>query len=255
MKIGICYSIWKIDEAAAMGADYIEGNCTVTSELSEEDFEKLCAITDASPIKFEAFNCLFPGEIRLTGPEFDPAKVEAYARHVFPRLARLGARSVVFGSGKSRKVPDDFDRAIAWHQLITVGRIIGSVARENGLVIALEPLNTGETNIINSQAEGMRLVKDVADDNFRILTDSFHLYKGNENGDAVAACGEYLTHIHVSNPTTRSYPVEGDGEDYADFFDGIRRAGYDARVSYEGNTREPEALPAALAYIRKLANI
>lgn len=253
MKFGICSDLSNIESVAATGFDYIEGHVTKVAAMSEAEFEELCVKVAAAPIKAEAFCVLFPGDIKITGPEADPAKIEAYADRALARVKKLGAEVVVFGSGGARKVPDGFDRATAWHQLITAGRILGRIAEKYGLVIALEPLNTGETNIINTQAEGLRLVADVKHDGFKILSDYYHLALGGENGDIVAACGGDLRHTHIANPNGRVCPAPGDGVDYDDFFDGLRRAGYNGRISYEGKITDPAQVPVTLALLKEKA--
>ncbi|HHX72606.1 MAG TPA: sugar phosphate isomerase/epimerase [Clostridiales bacterium] len=250
MKFGICYDLSKADQIAAAGFDYIEGHVVNIAKMSDEEFAQLKARFDTLPIKPEAFCVLFPGNLKVTGPEVDMAAIEAYIDGVFPRLAALGAYPVVFGSGGARRVPDGFDRAKAWHQLIAVGRLLGEKAKEHGLVIALEPLNTGETNIINTQMEGLDLVADVNHSHFRILSDFYHLYLAGESTPEVAACGDFLMHAHMANPKGRIMPAEGDGMDYVSFFKGLKQAGYDARVSYEGAINDEEGLSKMLAFIK-----
>lgn len=253
MKFGICYDLKKCDQAAAMGFDYIEGVVSVTAELADSEYSALKDFLTLQPIAAEAFCGLFPGGLKIVGPQFSLCDIESYLDKALPRVAALGAKVVVFGSGTSRKIPDGFDRAKAWHQLVTVGRLLGEKASANGLTIALEPLNIFETNIINTQLEGMELVAEVNHPSFQILTDFYHLALAGEGENEIAACGSTLAHAHIANPVTRSLPAEGDGVDYKAFFKGLHRAGYSGRVSFEGVIADEALLPQALAFLRKEA--
>ncbi|MBQ1224163.1 MAG: sugar phosphate isomerase/epimerase [Oscillospiraceae bacterium] len=258
MKFGVCYDLKKVALLEKLGFDYIEGNVTVISRMDDETFEETAKMLDASKVKCEAACCLFPGDIKVTGPDVDMAKVGEYLDKAFARLERLGVKSVVFGSGGARRVPDGFDRASAWHQLVCVGRLLAEKAEEHGLTIAMEPLNKGETNIINSQRDGLALVKDVDRPSFRVLTDFFHVWLENDTREDIAACKGFLQHCHVVNPVGRVGMKLGDGIPYENFFGGLADCEYSGRISYEGAINEEKAeeelansLAAMKAYAEK----
>lgn len=254
MRFGVVYDLSKAAMVAELGYDYIEGHVTQIAAMEDEAFEELVSFYTKSSIKVEACCVLFPGSLRLTGPEFDINAVESYLDHAFPRLKKLGVEAVVFGSGGARRVPEDFDRAMAWHQLIQVGRLSAKKAEENGLLIALEPLNAKETNIVITQEDGLQLMEDVEREAFMILSDFYHLYLGGESGDVVARCGERLIHTHIANPVGRISPAKGDGIDYSDFFDGLARAGYSGRISVECSFQDPQKeLAETLVLLKELA--
>ncbi|MBR6772497.1 MAG: sugar phosphate isomerase/epimerase [Clostridia bacterium] len=256
MKFGVCCDFGKVALLEKLGFDYIEGNVTVITSMSDEEFEAVAAMLDGSKIKCEAACCLFPGEIKVTGPDADTAEITKYLDKAFARLERLGVKSVVFGSGGARRVPDGFDRAAAWHQLVSVGRILAEKAEKHGITIALEPLNRGETNIINNQREGLNLVLDVDRPSFRVLTDFYHVWLENDTREDIAACKGMLQHCHVVNPVGRVGMKLGDGIPYEKFFGGIADCGYTGRISFEGIINEDKAeeeLAGTLAALKSCA--
>jgi sugar phosphate isomerase/epimerase len=254
MKIGCCTGFDNAAKLAEMGYDYIEYSVNKIAAMNEEEFAKVVELVDSLPIKVEAFNGLFPGSIRLTGPDADLKAATEYIDGVFPRLKRLGGDAVVFGSGGARRVPDGFDRDEAWKQLIAVGKMLGQKAREYGLVIALEPLNKKEVNIINSQLEGKRLVDDVDDPGFKLLSDYYHLALEGEGAAEVEACGSRLVHTHIANPDGRVTLTENDEADYLSFFNALKKCGYTGRISFEGKVADFDAqMPETLKVLRALA--
>ncbi len=254
MRFGVCFDLAKAELIQNLGFDYIEGHVTKIAAMSDEEFDALCEQLSKLKIKVEACCVLFPGSLRLTGPDADLKAVSDYLDRAFARLERLGTQTVVFGSGGARKIPEDFDRAAAWHQMIEVGRLLAQKAQAHRLTVVIEPLNTSETNMINYQVEGIRLAEDVERPNFMVLSDFYHLWLGGEGEAEVAACGNRLRHTHIANPKGRICPAEGDDVDYGGFFSGFAKAGYNGRMSIECKIDDPEKqLPVSLALLKGLA--
>jgi len=135
MKIGVCTGVENIKKMEDIGFDYIEPSVVSIAKMNDEEFNAAMNLVDGSNIKCEAFNVLFPGNIRLTGPEVDEGGIKDYLERAFARVSRLGAKVIVFGSGGARKIPDGWSREEAWKQLVRIARIAGDVAAEYGLTI------------------------------------------------------------------------------------------------------------------------
>ena len=194
---------------------------------------------------------MFPGSLRLTGEDADFAAVQSYLDHAMARLEAAGVSVAVFGSGGSRRVPEGFPQERAWAQLVKVGRMLGETAQKHGVTVALEPLRRAETNILNTQLEGLRLVQDVAHPHFKLLCDYYHLIVEGGTMEDVEACAGQLVHTHISNPENRAAMTPTDRADYKSFFAALRRIGYDARMSFEGSAPESKTqLPLTLEVMR-----
>ena len=256
MKFGVCCDFSKVSLLEKLGFDYIEGNVTVIASMDDETFETTAKMLDGAKIKCEAACCLFPGDIKVTGPDVDMEKIEKYLDKAFDRLERLGVESVVFGSGGARSVPDGFDRAKAWHQLVCVGRLLADKAMEHGITMAMEHLNKGETNIINCQQDALDLVRDIDRPSFRVLTDLYHVWLENDTREDIAACKGLLQHCHVVNPVGRVGMKLDDGIPYDYFFGGIADCEYSGRISFEGiinDDKAEEELAGSLATMKAYA--
>lgn len=252
MRFGVCAPISEAARISRLGFDYIEVNASSIAAMTDEEFAAFCAENEAAPIHAEAANVLFPGTVRLTGPDVDWKVVESYIEKVLSRLSKAGIEIAVFGSSGSRKVPEGFDMGCAWQQLVKAGRMLGETAEKYGVTIALEPLRRAETNIINKQAEGLKLVQEVDHPRFRLLSDYCHLMQECGTPADVEACGDTLVHIHIAKPDDRKTMYPGDGADYASFFRALRNVGYDARISFEGGCDDYDTqLPAALEVMKQ----
>ena len=253
MRLGICVPFDKIDEAAAYGYDYIEPSLGSIATLSEEEFEAVKAAAKTKPIKVEAANVMLPGWAHILGKETNWPEIREYLTKAYRRLAELGGETIVFGSGGARRVPDDLTNEEVWPQLICFSRWIAELARENGLTIALEPLNTKECNIITSVSEGGRLVEDVKDPNFKLLADYYHMIRENEGFGGIETYGKELRHTHFHPAIgSETAPNPEDGCDYGMFFSKLKESGYDGRVSLEGTPNFGPAYKDACTWLKSL---
>ena len=253
MKFGICTPIENILKLEEMGFDYIECGVSKLAELSDEEFASWKEQAQKASIPVSCFNVLFPKTIRLIGDEYDKEKTTAYLHKALSRVQAMGGTTVVFGSGGARKRPENVDFFTAYRQLVEVTKLVGEIAGKYGVTIVIEPLNRGETNMINSMAEGAQLVADVNLPNVKLLTDFFHVAKDGEPVEDVERIGAFA-HVHIASGKGRLYPLPGQDEQYPLFFECLKKIGYDGRVSIEGKTEDmAKDAPVALAYMKKLA--
>ncbi len=248
MQFGICTSIADAETAQAAGFDFVEP--TVRSLRPQDpDFDAIRAPFDSAPLPTPVFNVFVPSEIRLTGPEVDWLRVETYLATAIRRVAELGGRAIVFGSGGARRVPDGFPQAEAHTQLARFLRLAGDVADRNNLSIVIEPLNARESNIINSLLEGRRLAQEANHPRVRLLADFYHMMEEREPLSHITTCAQWIEHIHVADsgrraPGSGSYP-------YDEFFRRLHADGYRGRISIECRWDDLAAQAAqALAFLR-----
>lgn len=250
MKFGLCAPVESIRRVKALGFDYIEVNATRIGRMSSAEFETAAAMAKEASLPVSAANCLFPGEMNLYA---SPDRVAAWLQLVMPRLRRLGVDTVVFGSGGARRRPSSLPYPVAFRSLARSVRLMGDTAMANGLTVVIEPLNTGETDMINCLAEGSALAAMADHPNVRLLADAYHLAMEDENPMEMGRVGG-VCHVHVALREGRRWPVRAD-EELKAFFAGLKSAGYDGRVSVEGasDAWEQDA-PAALEVLRSMAS-
>ena len=181
VQVGFCGGLKDVVAAKAAGFDYIELGTTEIAGLSDDAFEAALAQVKASGLPVPVTNLFLPGTLKVTGPVIDRDAQMAYVTKAFSRLARLGTTIVVFGSGGARRVPDGFNQQEAFAQLVDFGKRIAPEAQKRGITIAIEPLRRQESNIINSAAEGLTLVKAIDHPNFQLMIDFFHLASEKED--------------------------------------------------------------------------
>ena len=232
MKFGVCCSVEQAALAKAAGFDYIESTVvSLLPEATETFFAPILETYRHAPLPARACNVFLPGDLKVVGPEVDLRRVEAYVRTAMRRVMLIGAKVVVFGSGKARLVPHDFARADAEAQLVDFLQLVAEETAEHDLTLAIEPLNRRESNILNSVAEGVVLAERVNRPSIRVLADFYHMDEEQESLYHLVQYKEWLAHIHVADtdrraPGTGVYP-------YTTFVAKLAQAGYDGMVSIE----------------------
>ncbi len=243
IRLGVCAepkseTISIVEQA---GFDYMECAFSWLHALSEEEYQALLARMKHSRIQVEASNGMLPGEVRVVGPEADENVIRAYLEKAFCRGHELGVKTVVFGSGAARRVPDGFDQAEAWRQIARYLTIANEYGEKYDIDIAIEPLRRAECNIMNLVTEGTLMSALLNLPRVGVLGDIHHMNCGAEPLSALTQAGKLLKHIHVSctlgNEGGRYWPAPGDGYDYSELFRVLRESGYEGRVSIEAGCR------------------
>lgn len=251
MRFGVCRPITDLASAAALGFDYLEAPATELAAMPEEDFQRVKRQALTVPVRVEALNVLFPGDLRLLAPASEE-RMLAHASLVFQRGKELGVQTVVFGSGAARSFSEELSFEQAVRVLTGKIRRLGELAAKYGIFIAVEPLRRAESNLINTVAEGAMLAAAVDHPHVRVLADSYHMFSDREPAENITRTGQ-LWHTHVALTQGRAYPVTATGELQA-FFAALRTIGYNGRMSIEGNTDcFAQDAPLALETLRKLA--
>jgi len=86
-----------------------------------------------------------------------------------------------------------------WDSCVLGLRAAGAVAADQGITLALEPLNRFETFIVNTIADGVRLVAEVDRPAVGLLLDTFHMHiEEKSTAAAIRHAGRHLKHFHAS---------------------------------------------------------
>ena len=239
MRFGLCADIRNVLEIQDAGYDYIDGKLNQFALWSKEEFDSTLELFKKTRIKMERCALLFPKNMVVIGKQYDEKAMRDYLDIAFSRMRALDCDLVVFGSGKSRLVPEGMTWQNAYRQLVEVTGIVGKVASGYGICVAIEPLNRAETNLINSLAEGAALQADVNLPNVGLLADAYHMWQENEDMSRILTCAPFM-HTHIAMKGTRYYPTEAT-EEVRTFFELLKKSGYDGTMSIEGKSDDWKA--------------
>lgn len=251
VRIGLCGTISQIDDAKAAGFDYMELRVSEVAALSDADFDQLQTKLKTVGLPVPDAYLFVPGNIKLTGPTIDKDQQMTYVRMSLDRMAKLGTRTVVLGSGPARAYPDGFPKEQAYDQFKDFCKRLGPEARSRNITIAIEPLRPEESNLINSLAEGLTLIKDVNDPNIQLNLDYYQFEMVKEDPGDILLAGDHIRHVHMANPKGRVFPLRKTEYDYKPLFDNLAKIGYDREMSIEGTATDFAKLaPTSIAFLR-----
>ncbi len=231
------------------GYDYIELPIAQVIRLSQGEVDSARAMLRDLALPVHACNNFFDADVRMLGPNVDRGLVRERYTHALSWAARLGAKVAVFGSPWAKLCPEDFSREAAFDQLAAWCAEMGDEARRQGLILAIEPNNRTETNMINIFSQAVALAKAVDHPNVRCLQDYFHLGMEKDNVDSLLQYGkDWLVHTHFARIEGRGFPRAMDEDTgYAPFFRALKQLNYGGGVSMEGFPLSADSFPAEAA--------
>jgi sugar phosphate isomerase/epimerase len=233
-RVGISTSITnnKILEAAGYSfvEEYVRG--FLVPNESETVFEQKLALLKTSKLPIEACNSFLPGNMKCVGPITAHEEILKFGETSFRRAQLAGIKTIVFGSGGARAIPEGFSGEEAKQQFISLCKQLAPVANKYNVIISIEPLNTRECNFINSLAEGAEIVESVNHENFRLLADIYHMLMENESPSEIIKYGDLIYHTHIAEKTGRSAPGVHK-EDFTPYFRALKQANYKGRMTME----------------------
>lgn len=139
-----------------------------------------------------------------------------------------------------------------WDLAVTGLRELAKVAGENGVTLAIEPLNRFETYFINIAEDAVKLVRDVDHPNIKVHLDTFHMNIEEKNlYEAIRNTGELLSHMHCCE-NDRGAPGSGH-VDWDGVFKALHELNYDGWIVIESFVPAIEAIAKAAAIWRELA--
>ncbi|NLM38169.1 MAG: sugar phosphate isomerase/epimerase [Firmicutes bacterium] len=144
--------------------------------------------------------------------------------------AQLGAAVIIGGiRGKIESLVD-------YDEIFSHGKeMIGEVCRyalDKKVMILLEPINRYETNIINTLAEGMNIIRELGYANLRLLADTFHMNLEEVSyGQVLLEVGPCLGYVHFAD-SNRLAPGWGH-TDFQGIYQTLCEIGFDGPVGIE----------------------
>jgi sugar phosphate isomerase/epimerase len=257
-RIGISTGVANSAILASAGYSFVEENVRGFLVPAEADsvFEQKLALLKESKLPVEACNSFLPGNLKCVGPAPLHDDILKFGETAFKRAQMAGVKTIVFGSGGARAIPEGFSRDEARKQFISLCGKLAPIAKKYNVVISLEPLNTKECNFVNSVAEGGEIVEEVDHKNFRLLADIYHMLMENESPSNITRYGHLLYHTHIAEKNGRTAPGVNN-EDFTPYFKALKEVNYKGRMAIECSWKNlgEQAAPALKTMRNQLAVI
>jgi sugar phosphate isomerase/epimerase len=195
-------------------------------------------------------------ELAIFAGEAPRAALRRYLAAVIELGGRLGARALVFGSPRNRRI-EGLPRAEVERIAIPFFRELGRVAdgHDTCLVVEPNPPSYGADWITDARS-AVELVEAVDHPGFGLHLDAGGLHLAGEGPAEIARGGAWIRHFHASQPELAPL-APGGAVPHADYAAALRALRYPRWVSIE--MREvagaPSALPAVETAVRHAQDV
>ena len=154
-------------------------------------------------------------------------------RDTMQKLDRLDVRTVIFGSGAARRFPDGMKKTAAMEKIADFLRYCNSVGSEYGITTGVEPLNSTETNILNTVAESADFVRALNLPYVKLLPDLFHMAMEQEDPQILVENEDIILHLHASEAPGRVFPGKFGGAYLRRCADILKKANWQKNITVE----------------------
>ena len=238
----------------AMGYDFIELLVPEPGELAIEATRRALADAGLGVVLAARVNL----QRNITSD--DPAARRAgsdYLGHACECAQGLGAAIVggplygnplVFAGRAPAPVPEDLRlRRQEW--CVTALQEAAEVARRCGVVLAVEPLNRFETDILSTTRQGLDLVALVGRPEVRLMLDTFHMHmEESDIPEAIRQAEGQVAHFQA-NENHRGFIGTG-ATDWVAVARALAEIGYDGPISVEPFRRDDDRFGVPIAQWR-----
>lgn len=234
-SIGIVSNLENDSLLHANGFGYLVesiSKCISPRSVSEEQFQNNLTAFKQLKTNLYAVNIFMPGDMKVVGEDVKEEVILSYVEEVFKRCRAANVNLVIWGSGGARRVPDNFDRSRARQQFVSIAKKISAVAKHYNIVLALENLNSTETNFITTLQEAFDMVKEVNHPNFRLCADIYHMLKEGEKPGVIVRTKKYLVHCDIAEKEGRT-PPGTKGEDFTPYLKALKEINYTGKIIME----------------------
>jgi sugar phosphate isomerase/epimerase len=218
----------------AEGFTYIEESVTkiLSPDIPEDTFQVYLKQMRQLHCKLENCNSFFPSSMKLTGPAVNENQVLTYVEKVMQRAKKAGIRTIVLGSGPARHIPDGTNRDSARTQFVALCRKMAVIAGRYDCTIAIENLNSTETNFVNTLSDANDIVNAVHHPHFKLTADIYHMLKENEPAAIIEKTKGNLVHCHIAEREKRTPPGLA-GDDFKPYMAALYHIGFEGKISLE----------------------
>jgi sugar phosphate isomerase/epimerase len=130
-----------------------------------------------------------------------------------------------------------------WNYAVESVKAAAAYAEQEGILLAVEPINRYESFLVNNVDQGLRFVSEVGSRAVKLHLDTFHMnIEESDMAEAIRKAGGLLVNLHISD-SNRLPPGYGH-TDFGTIMSALRDINYEGPLTLEPVPPEPNALLA-----------
>jgi len=128
------------------------------------------------------------------------AKTKAYLRELVKFCADIGGEVLVFGSPKQRSILPGVTRTMAWDYFMDAVLDCMSIPEAEQVYFCVEPLHSGQTNLLNTPREVRRMVEEIDHPRVKMILDCYSMAtEGVDAPQALRDNKQWVYHVHAND--------------------------------------------------------
>lgn len=255
MEFGCCIGIAHYDQVLSAGYRSIALPGVEISSMDDAAFQSVLNRIQGGPLAVHSVNSFCPPSLRLTGADFDASALEGYARHLFSRASKLGARYVGIGGPASRSTRPGESTEQALEDLKHTLRLLCRFGRDYGITVLLESVCSLECNLVTYTREAADMVRELALPNLGLVYDIYHAHMMGEDPNYILEAADLIRVVHIAQDQSgkRIYLREEKMDEYLPYIRALCRAGYAGECNLESFVGDvDQELPRSLHILEQL---
>ncbi len=252
MKLAVCTGTYGqfplekiVGRIAEVGYNGVEISAVLHMRPEKANQRKRTRIrqrAEANNLEVCAIHHVYPPEVKLLSPQKrERENALDHTKMMIELASDLNCKTIVAGGGCSRRRPAGITFKQAWEWLVEIFSECADFARDCGVIVAIEPLNRYETNMINNGREGLRLVNEVGSPALKVMYDTYQMnIEESCFVQSIKQAGEQLAHVHVAD-SNRLAPGRGH-IDFKKILRALQSIDYQGYLSLEVYSISPEQL-------------
>jgi len=216
--------------AASLGYDGVELALKSASEINPSQLDRWLESSGIS------ISCISTGQVFAdTGLMFtEPNKIRrAKLIAIFKEIIDLASdygQLVNIGRVRGNLIPND--GGDSQKRFVEMAQELSSYAATRDVTLILEPVNRYEINFINSLEQGVELLQEINEPNFKLMPDVFHMNIEDKTiSGELQKYIEHVVYIHLAD-SNRLAPGQGH-TDFDSLFKGLKKVKYSGWCSVE----------------------
>lgn len=230
------YGAEPLEKALERLSKYKYDGISIKGEPSLYDVRKMCELLKSYGLEAASVDGMYPWPTKerdLASPNSNIRKRAVKYLNVCTDFASgMGAPLVVVVPSPVGKTKSLATIEKEWKWSVESVKRAGAYAQEDGIKLAVEPINRYETHLVNNVDQALKFIKDVGLENVKIMLDCFHM--NIEEADPAASirrAGKNLIHMHIADSNRQS--VGRGHTDFKSIMRSLKEIGYSGYLAME----------------------